>query len=295
MIATAALSGLGTRISVSVTEPAALPNALREVTRYADHVDLTVNRDRASAEIHAIDLAGGSPAMVGVLLEQILTEALYFADVTDGATRSVRRSAVPDYRFLPHLQFTVDGPRPMTVQTMTPVPEWHRPRLGEGRVVVPTDVRLELLGTARAFLADRAAQRVATRFECGAMVTVGDANTGSVTATAGHPPLGGWHVPVGNDFVELEPGHALATVTRTDIDALPRSPFDPRPAPEFDTVTTIADEAGSAYAAALMTYAHPDRAPHWLIGVGVAARTVDTAGRVHEIGHWPSQPHAHAA
>ncbi len=295
MIATAAISGLGTGISVSVTEPAALPNALREVTRYADHVDLTVNRERPSAEIHAVDLAGGSPAMVGVLLEQILTEALYFADLTDGANRSVRRSAIPDYRFLPHLQFTVDGPRPMTVRTMTPVPEWHRPRLGEGRVVVPTDVRLELLGTARAFLADRAAQRVASRFECGALVTVGDAHAGNVTATAGHPPLGGWHVPVGNELVELEPGHALSTLTRTDIDALPRSPFDPRPAPAFATVSTIADDAGSAYAAAMMTYAHPDRAPHRLIDLGVAARTVDTTGRVHEIGHWPSQRHAHAA
>jgi len=295
MIATAALSGLDTEISVSVTEPAALPNALREVARHAEQIDLTVNRKRASAEIHAIDLAGGSPVMVGVLLEQILTEALYFADLTDGATRSVRRSAIPDYRFLPHLQFTVDGPRPMTVRIMTPVPEWHRPRLGEGRVVVPTDVRLELLTTARAFLADRAAQRVATRLGCGAMVTVGDTRAGNVTATAGHPPLGGWQVRVGDDVIELEPGHALATVTRSDIDALPRSPFDPRPAPEFGTVTTIAEEAGSAHAAAMMTYAHPDRAPHWLIGVGVAARTVGTTGQAHEIGHWPSQQHAHAA
>ena len=295
MIATAALSGLGTGISVSVTEPAALTNALREVTRHADHVDLTVNRERASAEIHAIDLAGGSPTMVSTLLEQILTEALYLADLTDGATRSVRRSAIPDHRFLPHLQFTVDGPRPMTVRTMTPVPEWHRPRLGEGRVVVPTDVRLELLGTARAFLADRAARRVATRFECGAMVTVGDAGSGSVTATAGHPPLGGWHVSAGDELVELQTGHALATLTRSDIDALPRSPFDPRPAPAFSTVATIAAEAGSAYAAAMMTYAHPDRAQHWLVGVGAAARTVGTSGRVHEIGHWPAHRHAHAA
>ncbi|MGJ0120162.1 FAD:protein FMN transferase [Williamsia sp. MIQD14] len=293
MIATASLTGLDTDITVSVTEPATLESARREVARHAENVDLTVNRRRASAEIHAVDLAAGSPVMVSALFEQILTDALFHADLTSGATQAVRRSAVPDYRHLPHLQFTTDGPLPVVVRTVSPIPAWHRPRLGDGCVTVPADVRIELLTAAGALLAGRSAHLVAERLGCGVMVSVG-----GVVATAGHPPLGGWRVaggatPVGE--LELPQGHALATVSAADIAALPRGPFDPRPVSTAAAVTVVAHRAGTAQAAATLMHTDPARARAWIVEEEMSAWTVDRVGTVDEMGPLAARFHAHAA
>ncbi|MGU3292997.1 FAD:protein FMN transferase [Williamsia sp. M5A3_1d] len=292
MIATTSLTGLDTDITVSVTEPAALESARREVARHAENIDLTVNRRRASAEIHAVDLAAGTPVMISVLFEQILTEALFHADLTHGATQAVRRSAVPDYRHMPHLTFTTDGPLPVVMRTVSPVPVWHRPRLGDGCVTVPADVRIELLETARAFLADHSAHVVAERLGCGVLVSVG-----GVTATAGHRPLGGWHIASvqGIDDLELPQGHAVATVSEADIAALARGPFDPRPVSDLASVTVVADRVGTAQAAATLMYTDPARARAWIGEEQMSAWTVDSAGAIDETGPLAARIHAHAA
>ncbi|KQS00293.1 hypothetical protein ASG12_05035 [Williamsia sp. Leaf354] len=292
MIATTSLTGLDTDITVSVTEPATLESARREVARHAENIDLTVNRRRASAEIHAVDLAAGTPVMVSVVFEQILTDALFHADLTGGATQAVRRSSVPDYRHLPHLRFTTDGPLPVVVRTVSPIPAWHRPRLGDGCVTVPADVRIELLTAGRAFLADMSAHLVAERLGCGVMVAVG-----GVVASAGHPPLGGWHVasaPVVGEL-ELPQGHAMATVSAADIAALPRGPFDPQPISGLMSATVVADDAGTAQAAATLMHTDPTRARAWILEEQMSAWSVDRDGAVDEFGPLAARLHAHAA
>ncbi|MEH3154127.1 MAG: FAD:protein FMN transferase [Gordonia paraffinivorans] len=259
MIATAHLTGLGTDIAVSVTEPAALDSAAREVARHAHNVALTVDRTDPSSEIHAIDAAAGTPVLVSAVLEQIATRALHFADITDGATQSVRRSSIPDDRFLTRLRFTDDGTAPIVVTTDPVVPVWHRPRLGAGILQVPVDVRLELVATGRAFLADHAAHRVADRLQCGVMVTVG-----SVSATAGHPPLGGWVLGPGTASpTEIADGWACATVTAADVARLPRGPFEPRPHSDLVVARVVAADAGTAQAAAILAHVDPVRAQAW--------------------------------
>ncbi|MCX6468415.1 MAG: FAD:protein FMN transferase [Corynebacteriales bacterium] len=292
MIATTSLTGLDTDITVSVTEPATLGSARREVARHAENIDLTVNRRRASAEIHAVDLAAGTPVMVSVVFEQILTDALFHADLTGGATQAVRRSSVPDYRHLPHLRFTTDGPLPVVVRTVSPIPAWHRPRLGDGCVTVPADVRIELLTAGHAFLADMAAHLVGERLGCGVMVAVG-----GVAASAGHPPLGGWHVASAPAIGELElpQGHAMATVSAADIAALPRGPFDPRPVSGVTSATVVADHAGTAQAAATLMHTDPTRARAWILEEQMSAWSVDRDGTVDEFGPLAARLHAHAA
>lgn len=259
MIATATLTGLGTDIAVSVTEPAALDSATREVARHAHNVALTVDRADPGAEIHVVDAAAGTPVLVSAVLEQITTRALHFADITDGATQSVRRSSIPDDRFLTRLRFTSDGAAPIVVTTDPVVPVWHRPRLGGGILEVPVDVRLELVSTGRAFLADHAARRVADRLQCGVMVTVG-----SVSSTAGHPPLGGWVLDIGvRTQTEIADGWACAVVTAADIARLPRGPFEPRPHGDLSVVQVVAADAGTAQAAAILTHVDPVRAHAW--------------------------------
>lgn len=259
MIATAHLTGLGTDIAVSVTEPASLDSAARELARHAHNVALTVDRTDPGSEIHAIDAAAGTPVLVSAVLEQIVTRALHFADITDGATESVRRSCVPDDRFLTRMRFRAEGSAPIVVTTDQVVPVWHRPRLGAGILEVPVDVRLELMSTGRAFLAEHAAHRIADRLQCGVMVTVG-----SVSATVGHPPLGGWVLDAGTaSATEIPHGWACAVVSAADVVDLPRGPFEPRPHSELGVVRVVAGDAGTAYAAAVLGHVDPARAQAW--------------------------------
>jgi thiamine biosynthesis lipoprotein len=259
MIATAQLTGLGTDIAVSVTEPASLDSAAREVVRHAHNIALTVDRADPGAEIHAVDAAAGTPVLVSVVLEQIVTRALHFSDITDGATQAVRRSCIPDDRFLTRMRFSSDGPGPILVTTDPVIPVWHRPRLGGGLLEVPVDVRLELMTTGRAFLADHAAHRIADRLQCGVLVSVG-----GVTATAGHPPLGGWTVDDGaGRSVEIPDGWAQALVSAADLVRLPRGPFEPRPHTDLDAVCVVAADAATAHAAAVLTHVDPTRAQAW--------------------------------
>ncbi|MGZ8178395.1 FAD:protein FMN transferase [Williamsia sp. SKLECPSW1] len=256
MIATAQLTGLGTDIAVSVTEPASLDSAAREVARHAHNVALTVDRSDAGAEIHAVDAATGTPVLISAVLEQIVTRALYFADITDGATQAVRRSSIPDDRFLTRMRFTTDTAAPVVITTDDAVPVWHRPRLGSGILEVPIDVRLELMATGRAFFADHAAHRVADRLQCGVMVTVG-----SLAATAGHPPLGGWRVD--DRTPEIPDGWARAVVSADELAHLPRGPFESRPHSDLASVCVVARDAATAQAAAILTHVDPDRARAW--------------------------------
>lgn len=258
MIATAHITGLGTDIAVSVTEPAALDSAVREVARHAHNVSLTVDRTDPGAEIHAVDAAAGAPVLVSAVLEQIVTRALHFADITDGATQAVRRSSIPDDRFVTRMRFTTDATAPI-VTTDQVIPVWHRPRLGAGILEVPIDVRLELMSTGRAFLADHAAHRVADRLQCGVMVTVG-----TVGASAGHPPLGGWSQGAGAGApAEVPDGWAVAVVTAHEVAHLPRSPFEPRPHTDLLVARVVASDANSAQAAAILVHVDPARAQAW--------------------------------
>ncbi|GAA2056337.1 FAD:protein FMN transferase [Williamsia deligens] len=260
MIATAHLSGLGTDIAVSVTEPSSLESAVRDAARHARNIELTVDRSRPGAEIHAVDVAAGAPVLVSAVMEQIVARALYFADITDGATQAVRRSSIPDDRFLARMRFSGDGSAPVVITSSEVAPVWHRPRLSGGILEVPADVRLELVSTGRAFLADRAAHRIADRLQCGVMVSVA-----GVTATAGHPPLGGWRLDAaaGLRAVEIPAGWACAVVTEDDVARLPRSPFDARPHSDHAAVRVIAHEAGTAAAATILTHIDPVRAQAW--------------------------------
>ncbi|SIR93942.1 hypothetical protein [Williamsia sterculiae] len=294
MIATATLSGLDTDITVSVTEPQSLNAAIHLIDGMAHALDRSVNRGRPDAEIRLLDVADGRPVLVGALLHQVIVAALYQADLTDGANRAVRRSAVPDYRHLPAMEFTTGGVRPVTVRTVAQMPIWLRPQAGPtGRVTVPIDVRLELLPTARAFLVDNGARLVAGRLGCGVRVAIGPAGD-TVVATAGNPPLGGWHSPIAHRDIELPVGAGLATVRESDLRAAPVGPFDPRPHAAFREVTVLADDPGTAWALGLAAQQSAD--PVALLTDEVrAARFVSADGAEQLIGSWPVSPTLAAA
>jgi hypothetical protein len=245
MIATAPLFGLDTDIAVSVTEPTRLAHALRHTRTVAQRLDETINRLVPSAEIIALDLADGSPVMVSSLLDQLIIEALFFDDLTDGATRAVR------------------GP-----STDSPIPPWHRVRIGGAATTIPTGLRLELMDVGRAFLADRAAQDLAQELGCGALVRVG-----AVAATVGPAPAGGWDISLGGAPTSLPANRAVAVVVAGERDS-----GEGHQVEGSRSVTVVADNAAMAHAAALRAVRDPAGAASWLHAHAATAHVSDDRG-----------------
>lgn len=240
MTATATISALDTDITVSVDDPHLLGLAVEHTKAVASRLDATVNRDCGSAEIEAVDLAAGQPVLVSSLLDQLIIEALYFADLTDDASGVVHCPA-----------------------TDPPIPAWHRVQLGLGTVTVPAGSRLELMTTARAFLADRACRLLTDTLDGPVTVQVGP-----VIASA---------------------GGALAQVRAAD---LPAAIDPPQVAVAFDCVSVAADSAALAFTAAVMAHRHPADAAGWLHDHVRAARIDSPRHTVTTVGAWPAFDHA---
>jgi thiamine biosynthesis lipoprotein ApbE len=268
MIATATLFGLDTDIAVSVTEPDALDRALRHTRTLTQRLDETINRACPSAEIVALDLADGQPVLVSSLLDQVIIEALFYDDLTDGATRAVRCAS-----------------------TDSPIPPWHRVRIGGAATAVPAGLRLELMATGRAFLADRATQMLAQELGCGVLVRVGD-----VAAAAGAAPpefrksdfvgttpadfvgttpadfVGTWHISIAGARAAVPANRAIARIGAAER-ALGNQET---PQPRFHGVTVIADSAGMAQAAAVRVHRDSSGAQAWLHAHALTAHLDDT-------------------
>lgn len=150
MTATATIQALATDIIVSVDDPRFLGVATEHTQAVAARLEAAVNRECPNAEIIALDRSDGRPVAVSSLLEQLIIESLYRADLTDDADAVVR------------------GPA-----TDSPVPAWHRVQLGWGTVTVPAGLRLELMSTARAFLVDRTTALLREKLDCGVNIQVG--------------------------------------------------------------------------------------------------------------------------
>lgn len=289
MIATATLFGLDTDIAVSVTAPEHRDRATAHVAALAERLDSTVNRARPTAELFALDLAEGQPVMVSSLLDQLIIEALYFDDVTDGATRAVRRSGSPDYRYLPGVTLSA-SPGGMTAVESSPIPVWHRVQIGRGTVTVPREVRLELLATARAVVADQASAHLAELLGCGVMIRVGN-----LAATAGEAPAGGWDCAALGVDHPLAAGMAVARVAAADFRDLPVAPDDARPQSFLVCATVVATSAALAQSAGLRAHAEPADAAGWLVAQGLSARIDGADHDVLRIGDTSTTGHALAA
>ena len=252
-------------ITVQVTEGAALGPAVGLVGAVLAEAESVCSLQRGDAEIHALNLAQGLPVRVSVRLARLLRSALWVARMTDGAVDPL---ATPQ--------------PPSGVPPIHPEPTFADVRIDDATVFAPWGVSFDIADTAKADTAGRAAALVAEELECGALVRVG-----SVVATGGHCPAGGWQVAIpGGGVVELPTGGALATVGAD----LTYGRTDPVSG-EWAQVSAIADDALWAYGAAAASIQRGVGAVSWLEEQDVAARLVDRAGRVYTTGGW-SHPHA---
>jgi thiamine biosynthesis lipoprotein len=305
-VARAEWTALGTTVTVAVTNPTMLAPAECLLTDDLAALDLACSRFRADSEIARIDTAGGRPVQISVLLVDALAAALDAARRTDGdvdpTVGSVIRELGYDRDFA---QLPPDGPVPAV--HVRSVPGWRQVDLDVIRriVRVPAGVRLDLGATAKAFAADRSAERLATTLGCGVLVSLG----GDV-AVAGVAPVGGWIVRVQDlpGRIDDEPTGPITTVSvasgglATSSTAARRwrrggqwmhhliDPHTGMPAVSpWRTVTVAAATCLDANVASTCAAIRGLMGPATLRGLGLPARLVANDGRIVTLGGWPEE------
>jgi len=305
--ASASWQALGTGVQVTVTDGRQLAVAREMLAADLAAVDLACSRFRPDSEIVALDRAGGAePVEVSPLLAEAIAVALRAARLTDGDVDPTVGAAMDavgydrDFSLVPR-----EGPPvKLTVRT---IPGWRQVEFDErARLLrLPPGVRLDLGATAKAWAADRAAARIAASTACGVLVSLG----GDV-AVSGQPPDGGWRIrvqdisgrpedpPTGPSAVVAIRTGGLATSStaarrwRRGGDVLHHI-LDPHTglpaAPVWRTVSVAAATCTDANIASTAAIIRGRAAPAWLAGLGLPARLVDEAGRVHTAGGWPAE------
>jgi thiamine biosynthesis lipoprotein ApbE len=314
--AAASWRAIGTSVHLLVTDLRALAPARRMLTEDLAALDAACSRFRADSEIVALDRpparAGGrtGPVPVSPLLAGALAVALRAARLTGGDVDPTVGGALSAAGY--DRDFALvrpDGP-PVRLTVRT-VPGWRQVELDEaaGLVSLPAGTRLDLGATAKAWAADRAAARIATRLGCGVLV-----NLGGDIAVAGPAPHGGWRIrvqdvtgrpedtPAGPSAVIAIHSGGLATSStaarrwRRGGDVLHHilDPRSGRPAaPVWRTASVAAVTCADANAASTAAIIRGEAALAWLSGLGLAARLVAGSGAVVTLGAWPpEQPSA---
>ncbi len=167
-------------------------------------------------------------------------------------------------------------------------------------VRVPSPIRLDLGASAKAWAADRAADRAAQASGCGVLVSIG----GDV-ATCGEAPVGGWRIRVTDNCRSdpSAPGQTVSIVSgglATSSTAVRRwshgghtmhhiiDPVTQAPAGTiWRTVSVAAACCADANIATTAALVRSRRATSWLERLGLPARLLDHSGKVITVGSWP--------
>jgi len=235
-------------------------------------------------------------------LAQALDTALWAARATEGLVDPTVGEAI---RLLGYdrdfAAIERSGPPP-TVR-IARVPGWQAVRLdlAAGTVSVARGVQLDLGATAKAWCADRAAERAAAVTGAGILVGLG----GDI-ATAGPPPPGGWVVRIADrhddppdpsaPMVAIAGGGLATSGTASRRwwrgGALLHHILDPstgRPAAGgWRTVSVAGATCVDANVASTAAVVLGPGAPAWLDGRGLAARLVAEDGTIVTTGGWPA-------
>lgn len=290
-------ASVGTAVPVSPLLAEALELALRAAALTDGDVDPTVGSALVLSgydrDWHLLDAPDGVPtaddSAVATRSDSLRSDGL--ADRPDELPRS--GSAARN-----------DERAPVPAITARRVCGWRNVVLDQASrtVRVPPGFAIDLGATAKAWVADRAAQAAALAGDCGALVSVG-----GDMAVSGPAPACGWAVHVTDDHrsAPTAPGQTVTIRSgglATSSTAVRRwrhggqlmhHIIDPATgAPVRATWRTVSVAAASCADANIATTAALVRAgaaPAWLEGLGVPARLVNAGGRVYTIGDWPAE------
>lgn len=304
-IATETFDVFGTTAVLLVTDSRAAGQARGIADRELAAIDLACSRFRPDSELTRLNAtAGDGPQPVSPLFADLLTAALRAARLTGGDVDPTCGRALAGLgydRDFAQVRAAGDAP-PRLTGSVGPVPGWRRVYLNQAARKVRLDrgVQLDLGATAKAQAADRCAEQIASRLDCGVLVSLG----GDI-AVAGPAPPDGWQVRVTDDHAApaSAPGQTvtissggLATSSTTVrawrvggrrvhhiID-----PSTGEPARScWRTVSVAAGSCTDANTASTAAIIRGPAAPSWLHDVGLPARLVREDGTVETTAGWP--------
>jgi thiamine biosynthesis lipoprotein len=293
------------RTTLAVTLPGSVDEASilwagQILTTEADRLERAASRFRADSELSAANRAAGRWVPASALLIALVDVALAAADATDGLVdpclghqvdaAGYRSWAAGDVAVLPSAS-------PATESTGA----WHRVEVGDGRVRVPAGVALDLGATAKAWLADEVAERIADELGLAVIANMG----GDLRVIAAAP---GWVVSADHEV----PGLGERTVAITDgglatsgqgrrrwltTSGPAHHLIDPRTGRSADTgwwaVSALAASATTANVAATAGMLLDEQAPDWFIERGLHGLFTRWAGwgraTARTVGPWPDQ------
>lgn len=280
-------------------------------------VDLACSRFREDSELMRLQPQMARGVSISPMFRLLLERALDAARMTGGdvdPTLGTDLAALghgPGRQGSPGLTSVPVPPQPVSSQ---PVPQhplpaprapgWSRLQLGTGTLTVPADLRLDLGASAKAVAADLAAAGVYRELGCGVLVGLGGdlASAGPGPHEDGRP--GHWQIMVQDlpadpaQYISLAPGFAVATSSTqkrrwkhqgTQVHHI----LDPRfglPAePVWRSVSVAAPTCLEANAFSTAAIVRGFAALDWFRTEGIAARLVDSRGRVATTGGWPAE------
>jgi len=256
MVATARWNALGAWCEVLTVDDEVLP-ALAEIARaQVAELDAACSTGRPDSELAV--LAKGSPQPVSPLLAGAVASALRTAEfIGAGLTRHERRLSP----FVP-----ADGRQAVVLDAV------------RGLLTVPEEVELDVVSSAKAWLADRIADFCSVELGISCLV-----NLGGDIAVRGAVPAGGWQVeiddgppgPLGRPVIPMTWPGGLATSSAT--------------LGSWRTVTVAARSCERAHAASAAAVAMDDGAPRWLTQRELPARLTHAGGVVVQTNGWPRE------
>jgi thiamine biosynthesis lipoprotein len=288
---------------VSVTEPAALDDAVELVARDLLALDAACSRFRDDSELSRLNRSAGRPFAASPLLLEHLAVALGAAAATAGDVDPTVGGAMRGLGWDRDFAIVRSCDEPQRIR-IVPAAGWRSIELDRrrGLVTIPAGVELDLGSIAKAHAADRAAQRAHRETGAGVLVSLG----GDLAAAGPHPG-GGWAVRIADDHradrrvpgpcVAIRDG-GLATSSTTvrrwrAAGAERHHVVDPRtglPAPEaWRTVTVAAVRCAAANAASTAAIVRGEAALGWLERHELAARLVRADGTVVTTAGWPGE------
>jgi FAD:protein FMN transferase len=294
---TAQWSLWSTTARVVVSDPARLDAAETVVREVCGDVERACSRFRPDSEVHAVERGAGRFVAVGSVLASLIRTALDAARRTDGDVDPTVGRSLADLGYDRDIRSIPTDAGPVRVVLRRRV-SWRDVEVVEGAVRVPPGVELDLGATAKAWAADRAAERVAQEAGVGVLVALG----GDI-ATAGPAPAGeDWQVLVQDgpdepaDSVTLPAGTALATsstlsrqwlrdgrVLHHIVDPVTGMPV----APVFRTASVAAPTCVEANTLSTAALVRGLRGIGLLASSGRPARLVTASSEVVRLNRWP--------
>ena len=198
---------LSTTATVVVTAGSLADEAQRILRIEIDAIDRACSRFRPDSELAHLHGNAGHIVEISSLLFDALDVAYSVAERTDGAVDPTVGNAMVALGY--DCDFDCIETRPSRTMDRESVPGFRQLELDRrGRTArIPKGVRLDLGSSAKAFLVDRAAIRIADELNSGVLVSVG----GDI-AVAGDPPPEGWAVGIAVDssLGPVEADHVVA-------------------------------------------------------------------------------------